>query len=218
MRGRIRTGPDFAFEVAIAGGEEGLVAGIDEAGRGPLAGPVVAAAVILPAGADIPHLDDGKKLSPARREQVCGLVQATALAWAVRVVEVDYIDRYGILPATYLAMRLALGALKPSPSYLLVDGGILPGVDLPQWGVIRGDGLCCSVAAASVLAKVYRDRLMVELDRRCPAYGFAIHKGYATRLHRQALARMGPSPYHRLSFLSGFREGCCTGERGRDGT
>lgn len=202
-RGRraTRVAPDYMFELAISGGR-GLVAGVDEAGRGPLAGPVVAAAVILPSGLVIPGLDDGKKLTPARREQVAALVRENAVAWAVGVVEVEYIDREGILAATYLAMRQAIGALAPGPSFLLVDGGVLPGVGLPQWGVIRGDSLCCSVAAASVLAKVHRDTLMLDMEDRYPGYGFALHKGYATRTHWEALTRLGPSPCHRRSFLS----------------
>jgi len=206
--------PDYSFEMALSGGR-GLVAGMDEAGRGPLAGPVVAAAVILPPGLIIPGLDDSKKLTPARREELAALVKARAVAWALGVVEVEYIDREGILAATYRAMQQALAGLSLRPSYLLVDGGVLPGVGLPQWGVVRGDCLCCSVAAASVLAKVHRDAIMLEMDARYPGYGFARHKGYATRVHWEALARLGPSPCHRLSFLSsrypaGREEGeCC---------
>lgn len=196
--------PDYTFELALAGEERNLVAGVDEAGRGPLAGPLVAAAVILPLGAEMAGLDDAKKLSPSRRMRVAELVKERAVAWAVGVVEVDYIDRHGILAATYQAMRLAVAALRPSPSFLLVDGGVLPGVTLPQWGVVKGDGLCCSVAAASVLAKTHRDALMEELDLRYPGYGLATHKGYATRQHWEALRRLGPSPCHRLSFLSGL--------------
>ncbi|MDI6823441.1 MAG: ribonuclease HII [Bacillota bacterium] len=201
--------PDYRFELALSGGR-GPVAGVDEAGRGPLAGPVVAAAVILTPGTVIPGLDDGKRLAPGRRVQVAGLVREQALSWAVGVVDVEYIEREGILAATHLAMHLALEGLTVRPSFLLVDGGVLPGVNQPQWGVIRGDALCCSVAAASVLAKVHRDAIMEELDARYPGYGLARHKGYATREHRVALARMGPSPCHRLSFLS------CPGIPGED--
>ncbi|MDI6895108.1 MAG: ribonuclease HII [Bacillota bacterium] len=196
--------PDYRFELALSEGR-GPVAGVDEAGRGPLAGPVVAAAVVLPSGLVIPGLDDGKKLVPDRRERVAALVRERALAWAVGVVEVEYIEREGILAATYRAMRRAVVGLALRPSFLLVDGGVLPGVEQPQWGVIRGDALCCSVAAASVLAKVHRDAIMRELDARYPGYGFARHKGYATRDHCAALARLGPSPCHRLSFLSSPR-------------
>jgi len=192
--------PDYTFELALSGGR-GPVAGVDEAGRGPLAGPVVAAAVILPPGVVIPGLDDGKKLAPLRREQVAAAVKERALAWAVGVVDVDYIEREGILAATHLAMRRAIEGLGLRPAFLLVDGGVLPGVELPQWGLIRGDALSCSVAAASVIAKVHRDAIMLELDARYPGYGFARHKGYATREHRAALARLGPCPCHRLSFL-----------------
>lgn len=201
--------PDYRFEMALSGGQ-GPVAGLDEAGRGPLAGPVVAAAVILAPGTVIPGLDDCKRLAPARRVEVARLVRERALCWAVGVVEVDYIEREGILAATHRAMRLALEGLSVRPRFLLVDGGVLPGTGLPQWGVIRGDGLCCTVAAASVLAKVHRDALMEELDARYPGYGFARHKGYATREHREALARLGPCPCHRLSFLS--RGAPCTAE------
>lgn len=196
--------PDYRFELALSEGR-GPVAGVDEAGRGPLAGPVVAAAVVLPSGLVIPGLDDGKKLVPDRRERVAALVRERALAWALGVVEVEYIEREGILAATYRAMRRAVVGLALRPSFLLVDGGVLPGVEQPQWGVIRGDALCCSVAAASVLAKVHRDAIMRELDTRYPGYGFARHKGYATRDHCAALARLGPSPCHRLSFLSSPR-------------
>ncbi len=176
------------------------VAGVDEAGRGPLAGPVVAAAVILPPGARLPGLDDSKRLAPARRAELAPLIRAVAVAWCVAVVDVDYIDRHNIARAACEAMRRAVAGLAPAPDYLLVDGFPLPGAPFPQQGIVGGDRLSASIAAASVLAKVERDRIMEELALIYPGYGFETHKGYPTAAHREALRRLGPSPVHRRSF------------------
>ncbi len=181
------------------------VAGMDEAGRGAWAGPVVAAAVILPPGVPelAEYLDgvrDSKMLSAARREALLPVVQEHALAWAVGVVAPQEIDDVGIVPATRQAMALALQALSPAPDYLLLDYLALPGVPLPQHSLPKGDARVLSIAAASIVAKVSRDRMMVELDEQYPGYGFARHKGYGTAAHRAALAELGPCPAHRLSF------------------
>jgi ribonuclease HII len=187
-----------------------LVAGLDEAGRGAWAGPVVAAAVILPLRkgqatkvdlpAELNSIRDSKLLSPRRREELFEVVRSTAQAVGVGVVGAEEIDAQRIVPATRQAMRLALASLKPAPQHLLIDYLRLPAVKLPQQAMAHGDALCCSIAAASIIAKVHRDRLMVELDARFPGYGFAQHKGYGTAAHRAALTRLGPSPIHRLSW------------------
>lgn len=176
------------------------VAGVDEAGRGPLAGPVVAAAVILPPDAVLPGLDDSKRLTPARREALAPLIRETAVAWCVAVVDVAEIDRLNIAQAAFEAMRQAVRGLAVPPEHLLVDGFPLPGAPCPQEGIVAGDRLSHSIAAASVLAKVERDRLMDDLAERYPGYGFEVHKGYPTPAHREALRRLGPSPVHRRSF------------------
>jgi len=178
-----------------------LVAGIDEAGRGPLAGPVVAAAVVFPAGCEIPFFDDSKRLSPARREELFLLIQQHALAAAWAVVEAEVIDSRGVLPATFQAMCGALESLSCRPQFALIDGPLLPPqISLPARPVIKGDMKCASIAAASILAKVVRDRLMLELHEKFPHYGFAQNKGYSTEFHLRALARHGPCPAHRRSF------------------
>jgi ribonuclease HII len=184
--------------------EETLICGIDEAGRGPLAGPVSAAAVILPA--EVPHelrgLDDSKKLSPKRREQLEPLIKRHALAWAVASASVDEIEAMNILGATKLAMRRALDCLSLRPDAALVDGNSDPGLGIPTRCIIGGDALEPSISAASILAKVARDRWMVGLDALYPGYGLAGHKGYGgSALHRESLIKMGPSPIHRPSFL-----------------
>lgn len=176
------------------------VAGVDEAGRGALAGPVVAAAVILPPGADIPGVADSKLLTPARREKLLDEVIAAAVAWAVGIVEPAEIDELNILRATHAAMHRALRALEPPPDLILVDGWALPGSEIPQRNLIGGDRLCYAIAAASIIAKVTRDRLMRDLDAVHPEYGFAGHKGYGAATHLQALAQHGPCAQHRLSF------------------
>ena len=178
-----------------------IVVGIDEAGRGPLAGPVVAAAVVLPEGFAHSWLNDSKKLSSARRARVCGeLTSDPAVLWACAVIEPAEIDRINILRATHEAMRRAFAALGPRPDHALIDGLPVHPFPAPQTALVEGDTLSLSVAAASVIAKVTRDRLMVEYDARYPAYGFASHKGYPTSRHLAILARDGPCPIHRYSF------------------
>ncbi|NPV52161.1 MAG: ribonuclease HII [Firmicutes bacterium] len=176
------------------------VAGVDEAGRGPLAGPVVAAAVILPRGVEIPYLNDSKKLSPGRREALYEIIKGCAVAVSVGVVSHDIIDRINILQATFLAMQEAISKLSVRPDYILVDGRDIPQSILPQKGVVGGDGRCSCIAAASIIAKVTRDRIMIDLDKHYPQYGFAKHKGYGTREHIDALRTHGPCPFHRMSF------------------
>ena len=177
-----------------------LVAGVDEAGRGPLAGPVVAAAVILDPAARIAGLDDSKRLSPQRRAELAREIRERAASWAVARVDVDVIDAINILQATMQAMCAAVGRLDPVPDLVLVDGERCPDVPCPVRAVVGGDATVAAIGAASILAKVARDREMIEMDRRYPEYGFARHKGYGTRAHRDALLRLGPSPIHRLSF------------------
>ena len=184
------------------------LAGVDEAGRGPLAGPVVAAAVLLPAawaGAGLPNelqgLNDSKKVPAARRERYFQfLLSCVEIARGVGIVDASSIDRINILQATYVAMNEALSQIKPSPDHVLVDGNHVPTIALPQTSIVSGDSLSYSIAAASILAKVTRDHLMVEFDRLYPGYGFAVHKGYPTPQHLAALATQGPSPIHRVSF------------------
>lgn len=177
------------------------VAGLDEAGRGPLAGPVVVAAVVLPRDVPLPPVRDSKRLSPARRAELAAALEslpgiAVALAWRGAAE----IDRLNILQATHEAMREAAAALRPAPDLLLVDGLPVPGFAVPAEALVGGDDLSASIAAASILAKVRRDRLMEDLDSRWPGYGFAGHKGYATAEHLAALRRLGPCPEHRRSF------------------
>jgi ribonuclease HII len=183
-----------------------LIAGIDEAGRGALAGPVMAAAVILPlnnpdALAQLTAVHDSKQLSPQTREQLFLRITHYALSYALGIIPAATIDEIGILPATKLAMSTAVTQLQPTAAYLLVDGrDHLPNLNLPQQAIIRGDSLSLSIAAASILAKVSRDRLMVEMDNQYSNYGFARHKGYGTALHLQAIHRHGPCPLHRHTF------------------
>jgi ribonuclease HII len=181
------------------------VAGLDEAGRGAWAGPVVAAAVILPPGDPeltnhLAGVRDSKTLSSARREALLEVIQRHALAWSVGAVPPAEIDEVGIVPATRTAMALALQALSPPPDYLLIDHLSLPDVSIPQQGLPKGDATVLSIAAASIVAKVSRDHIMVDLGDRFPGYGFERHKGYGTVLHRAALTTLGPTSIHRLSF------------------
>ena len=176
------------------------IAGLDEVGRGPLFGPVVAAAVILPLGCHLSGLTDSKKLSEKKRTEFDREIRANAVAWAIASVDAETIDRIDIRKASLLAMRLAVQQLALSPDYLLVDGRDTIDWPCPQQAVIRGDATSLSIAGASVLAKVYRDRLLVELDREFPGYGLASHKGYGCPEHLAALARLGPTPLHRRSF------------------
>ncbi len=183
--------------------EEGfeLLCGVDEAGRGPLAGPVYAAAVILPRDLVIAGLNDSKKLTEKKREALFDPICEAAICYAVARAEVEEIETLNILNATFLAMNRAIGQLSPVPSLALIDGNRSTGIRYPSRTVIKGDGRCADIAAASVLAKVSRDRYMLEMAERYPQYGFEAHKGYGTAAHYAALREFGPSPIHRLSFL-----------------
>ena len=177
------------------------IAGIDEAGRGPLAGPVVCAAVVLPLDIDLPGLDDSKKLTPRRREALYLRITSDArICWASAVVEAAEIDRLNILRATHAGMLRALQKLSPAPDHALIDGLPVSDFPIPQTALVGGDALSLSIAAASVIAKVERDRLMLEYDRLHPEYGFAKHKGYPTAEHFAKLRAYGPCPIHRRSF------------------
>ena len=177
------------------------VAGVDEAGRGPLAGPIFAAAVILPPGSRIAGLDDSKKLSPSKREKLYKIIKNQALGFAVSYVGEKQIDKINILNASLLAMKNAILKLKIKPKYVLVDGNKnIPGIDIEQSCVIGGDGISASIAAASILAKVERDRYMRKLHNKFPVYGFDAHKGYGTKFHIKAISEFGPCSCHRMTF------------------
>lgn len=176
------------------------MAGVDEAGRGCWAGPVVAAAVILPAGWSPEALNDSKRLSPARREQIFSLIRDHASAWSACAVSAAIIDDINILQATLQAMSRAVARLQPAPDLVLVDGRQLPHLPCPGEALIGGDGRSAAIAAASVVAKVLRDRVMRVWDQRFPGYGFAAHKGYGSHTHRDALQRLGPCPLHRRTY------------------
>lgn len=191
----------YAYETALRAEGFSIICGIDEAGRGPLAGPVCAAACVLPADLELEGLNDSKKLSEKRREALYDQITAQALAWAVCLADEKTIDEINILQATFRAMRGAVSKLGLSPDLCLVDGNQDPGLGLPTQTVVKGDGTCASIAAASILAKVTRDRLMVELDAQYPGYGFAAHKGYGTKAHYAAIDALGLCPIHRRSFL-----------------
>jgi ribonuclease HII len=195
------------------------IAGLDEVGRGPLAGPVVAAAVVLPRGFSHPDIKDSKQLTPSQREAVVPIIKQNAVTWGLGIVEVEEIDRINILRASLLAMGKALKALQEVPDCLLIDGNQKIPVEffrvksivgkgrLQQRTIIKGDQLCFAIASASILAKVARDAMMVELDKTYPEYGFANHKGYCCLAHLAALRRFGPSPVHRRSFKP-VRDAC----------
>ncbi len=177
-----------------------LVAGVDEVGVGPLAGPVVAAAVVLPDDPELPGLDDSKKLSRAKRERLAEAIRCQALDWQVGVAWPEEIDRLNIYHASLLSMRRAVEALSPHPDHVLVDARTIPGIRTPQTPLVRGDSRDASIAAASIVAKVHRDAIMLRLDARYPAYGFARNMGYPTPQHMEALERVGASAVHRRSF------------------
>ncbi|MCH3972044.1 MAG: ribonuclease HII [Oscillospiraceae bacterium] len=177
------------------------VCGVDEAGRGPLAGPVFAGAVILPVGCVIEGVNDSKKLSSKKREELYDIITQKAVSWGVGFATEQEIDGINILQATFLAMQRAVQKLNTPPQLVLVDGNRVPPLSVPAEAIIKGDGCCESIAAASILAKVSRDRLMLQLDELYPQYGFAKHKGYGTAQHRQALLQYGPCPIHRKTFL-----------------
>ena len=181
-----------------------LICGVDEAGRGPLAGPVCAAAVILPADADIPGLNDSKKLSDKKRRELFPIIKEKAISYGIGLASHEEIDDVNILQATYLAMERALAQLSVTPQQVLIDGNRTKDFGLPVRTVVHGDSLSVSIAAASVLAKVTRDDLMLEMAREYPQYGFEIHKGYGTKAHYEALRTYGACPIHRNSFLKKF--------------
>lgn len=200
----------FALEEGVRAGGARFVAGVDEAGRGALAGPVFAASVVLPAGAALPGLDDSKALPVEVREALAPRIRAVARAWGVGWSTAAEIDGLGIVPATFLAMKRALAALAASgtePDLVLVDGFEIPSLPVPQRAVVRGDASVACIAAASVLAKTSRDAALRELDAARPWYGFAAHKGYGSAAHLAALRRHGPSPDHRLSFAGVLSSG-----------
>lgn len=184
--------------------EYGLICGIDEAGRGPLAGPVVAGAVILPADCEILYLNDSKKLSPKKREALYDEIMEKAVSAEVGMIGPARIDEINILQATYEAMRQAVSRLKIVPDILLNDAVTIPGLGIPQVPIIKGDAKSVSIAAASIIAKVTRDRLMMQYDKILPEYGFAHHKGYGSKEHIEAIRKLGPSPIHRRSFIKNF--------------
>ncbi len=194
----------WTYENAVAAEGFDLVCGVDEAGRGPLAGPVCAAAVLLPRGLQIDGLNDSKKLTAKRREALFPVITENALSCGIAYASVAEIDALDILGATMLAMSRAIAQLTPQPELALIDGNCARGIPVPARTVIGGDGKCASVAAASVLAKVSRDRLMIELDAKYPEYGFAVHKGYGTKAHEAALKQYGPCEIHRRSFLKKY--------------
>jgi ribonuclease HII len=211
--------PSVSFEEQSYARGFNCVAGLDEVGRGPLAGPVVAAAVVLPRGFDHPDIKDSKLLTANQREKLAAVIEQKALSWRLGVVEVEEIDRINILAASFSAMVKAWRDLQPQPDCILIDGSqIIPRIvfdtvepsagPLPrQKAIVKGDRLCLSISAASILAKVARDAIMIELDRIYPEYGFAGHKGYGCAAHLEALRRFGPSPVHRRTFQP-VREAC----------
>ena len=182
------------------------ICGVDEAGRGPLAGPVYAAAVILPPELEIPGLDDSKKLTEKKREELFPVICEQAIAYGIGFADEKEIDEINILQATFLAMRRAVEQLSVKPELALVDGNRDPVFGLPVRTVVKGDSLSANIAAASVLAKVSRDHVLTELAKQYPEYGFEIHKGYGTKRHYEALRAFGPCPAHRRTFLRSFYE------------
>lgn len=193
---------DFNFDSAYLSDSVRIICGTDEAGRGPLAGPVVAAAVVLPTNCRIESLNDSKKLSEKKRDALYDEICESALAYGIGVSSVEEIDRLNILEASLLAMRRAVEAAQITPDLLLVDGNVDRGFPYPALAVVGGDAKSPSIAAASILAKVTRDRMMLELDSKHPGYSLAKHKGYPTKAHKLAVYRLGPSECHRRSFLS----------------
>lgn len=194
--------PDYEFEKAAVNSGFSCICGVDEAGRGPLAGPVCATAVILPEGAVIEGLDDSKKLTEKKREKLYDIIKTTAVAYSVAYGTLEEIETVNILEATYLAMNRAIEGLNVKPDFALIDGNRVPrGIKIPCETVVKGDSKSMSVAAASVLAKVTRDRLMLEYDKKYPEYNFKKHKGYGTKEHTELIKQYGPCEIHRLSFL-----------------
>lgn len=177
------------------------IAGVDEAGRGPLAGPVYAAAVILPDNCDIEGINDSKKLTEKKREKLYEEIIQKAVAWSVSAVDEKVIDEINILNATHLAMNNAVNSLSITPDYVIIDGNSIKNMELPHETVVKGDAKCISIAAASILAKVSRDRYITKLAEQYPEYGFEKHKGYGTKAHYEALEKYGITPIHRKTFL-----------------
>jgi ribonuclease HII len=200
--GRMAKAPVCGWKLENAARRAGAlrIAGLDEVGRGPMFGPVVAAAVILPQRCRLPGLTDSKQLTEKQRNQFDAVIRAEAVAWSIAAVDVETIDRINIRRASLLAMRIAMERLAIAPDYLLIDGRDTIDWPCPQQSVVQGDATSLSIAAASVLAKVHRDRLLVELDAVYPGYGLARHKGYCSPEHLEALARLGPTPLHRKSY------------------
>ena len=194
----------WAYEEEVFSQGHKLVCGIDEAGRGPLAGPVCAAAVILPPHLEIPGLTDSKKLTDKKRRELMPIIKEQAIAWGIGFASHEEIDQINILQATYLAMERALEQLQVKPEFALIDGNRAKDFGLPVKTVVKGDSLSANIAAASVLAKVIRDDLMEEQAQEYPGYGFEVHKGYGTKAHYEALTQKGPSPIHRMTFLKKF--------------
>lgn len=192
---------DYEFEKQALKQGFQCVCGIDEAGRGPLAGPVYAAAVILPVDCEIEGLNDSKKLSEKKREQIFDIIKEKAVSYCVARAEVEEIEEFNILKATFLAMKRAVEGLDVKPDIALIDGNQKPGLDIFERTLVKGDAKSPSIAAASILAKVSRDRYMLEMDKQYPEYEFSRHKGYGTKLHYEKLAEHGISPVHRRSFL-----------------
>ena len=194
--------PDlWTYAGAAAAAGAGVICGVDEAGRGPLAGPVCAAAVILPFGLVIDGLNDSKKLTDKKRRELYDVITQSALAYGIAFADEGEIDRVNILQATFLAMGRALARLNPAPELALIDGNRAADFGVPAETIVGGDGLSANIAAASVLAKVTRDRFMEDMALRYPQYGFEIHKGYGTKRHYEALAQYGPCALHRRTFL-----------------
>lgn len=194
--------PDFSYENEAVKNGYKLVCGVDEAGRGPLAGPVCAAAVILPFDCEIEGLNDSKKISEKKREALYDVIIEKAIAFSVAYGTLQEIEEYNILEATYIAMNRAVDGLEIKPDYALIDGNRTPkGIKIPCQTIVKGDSKSCSISAASILAKVTRDRLMLEYDKKYPQYLFAKHKGYGTKAHYDAIKQHGVCEIHRLSFL-----------------
>lgn len=194
--------PDFSCENEARIKGYKLVCGVDEAGRGPLAGPVCAAAVILPDNCEIEGLNDSKKISEKKRESLFDIIKEKAVAYSIAYGSLEEIEEYNILETTYLAMNRAIEGLNTKADFALIDGNRVPkGIKIPCETVVKGDSKSCSIAAASILAKVTRDRLMLEYDKKYPQYLFAQHKGYGTKAHYEAIKQHGVCEIHRLSFL-----------------
>lgn len=200
--------PDFTYENLAKQKGYKFVCGVDEAGRGPLAGPVCAAAVILPEDCEIEGLNDSKKLTEKKREQLYPIIIEKAIAYCVAFGSVEEIEEHNILNATYIAMNRAIDGLSQKADFALIDGNRVPkGISVPCETVVKGDAKSCSIAAASILAKVTRDRLLLEYAEKYPEYGFENHKGYGTAAHYDAIRQHGVLPIHRMSFLKSFFEG-----------